>query len=1162
MKLRYIFRASMAAAALSLGLGVAVGLDLWRIQTQLVVQDRLARQAESLSDEMLAIADNQTRLARFYVIRREPRYRDYYRQLVAIRQGRQPRPITYPPSYWQLVLSGRKPDRLGPTRSYQTAIAQLQLRPNETQLFRAAERALSQQSRVEEQAIELTDRGDRVAAEGLLWGQDYLIRKNAVLTPTSSLRVVLDSRIDHESYLLQERQKVGLIGLCSLFGLLLLELVGIYALVQGRILGPVKRMEIQSQRLDSGDLEARNRIDQTDEIGLLARQLDAMASSLEQQIRSLAESRQSFATLVQNVQGAVYRCSPGHDEVLHYLSPGIEQLTGHPAEHYLSGACRLRGQIHPDDREMVWQAMDTAVQRGEPYSVEYQLQQTNGDWRWVLDRGLPICDAEGRSLYLEGAIFDINLRKQAEATLALGKSLAEESARLKSEFLANMSHEIRTPMNAVLGMAYLLGRTALDPIQQDYLGRIQRSSQHLLGILNDILDFSRIESGHVEMECIDFTLESVIERISDLHAQTASEKGLELTLSVAPSVPLQLRGDPLRLGQVLSNLVGNAIKFTDQGDVTVIIATVQETDQTVQLRFQVEDTGIGMRPEQLRRIFAPFEQADSTITRRFGGTGLGLAISQRLVELMGGALEVSSRFGRGSRFSFTLPFARSAAPVRLVLPPAQLVGQRVLVVDDNERARQVLTEILSHFHLRAEAVASGPAAVTAVTQAAREQDPYSVLFLDYQMPGMDGLETVLALQPIQPTPQIVLVTAHGRELLVRNATDAGVAEVMTKPVTPSQLLEITTRVIGRSPGLRPTAAPPAPVPEQPSLAGQAVLVVEDNDQNLDYVRLLLEQQHCRVTTARNGVDAVRRLVSGHFALVLMDLQMPVMDGYTACQEIRRQPAFHQLPIIAMTAHVMEEDRQRCLSAGMNDFIPKPIDPEQFFAVLQRWLPHPATDTTPDSPGTGLPQPSGFEGILNLNPELGLEHCGGDRTLYRQHLQQFLEQQRGVSRELQDSLTTGDRSRTEQQLFRLRRGAEQIGAVAIARLAAQMAAQLRLGPSPGLLTSRLVQLNELLRPLVQGLESRLGFGPHQATGQDASEATRICQQLQELLADSDSEAVTLFKQHRTLLLHSLGPQLGGRLQAAIENYDFPVAEQLLERLQPSGPSPSRVSEVRP
>jgi two-component system sensor histidine kinase/response regulator len=399
-----------------------------------------------------------------------------------------------------------------------------------------------------------------------------------------------------------------------------------------------------------------------------------------------------------------------------------------------------------------------------------------------------------------------------------------------------------------------------------------------------------------------------------------------------------------------------------------------------------------------------------------------------------------------------------------------------------------------------------------------------------------------------------------------------VAEVLVKPVTPSQLLDVTSRVLGRSPQLLPTSDRNAPATGPDSiaaeLAGSAILVVEDNDQNLDYIRLLLEQQQCRVIVARNGVEAVRRLLHQNCDLVLMDLQMPVMDGYAACREIRQQPAFARLPILAMTAHVLEEDRQRCLSAGMNDFIPKPIDPEVLLTTLRRWLPRTTAASedggaSSNGKGTDAGPPTGFEGILNLNPEQGLERCGGDRSLYRQHLLRFLQQQRGVSRELQESLTAGDRYRAEQQLFRLRLGAEQIGAEAIAQLAAQMAAQLRLGPAPSLLTPRLARLDELLRPLIRGLQERFdpNLPPASATGPGTCES--LLGQLRQLLEESDSEACTLFRQHRSLLIRCLGPELGGRLQAAIENYDFPVAEKLLDGVIRPDATPTPIpSEATP
>ena len=599
-----------------------------------------------------------------------------------------------------------------------------------------------------------------------------------------------------------------------------------------------------------------------------------------------------------------------------------------------------------------------AVQRVERLEREVRLLQKklvrSDANRQLIEQAKDRFDALSRGVIAE--------LEKAKEELRRAKEVAEQATRMKSDFLANMSHEIRTPMNAIIGMAHLALRTELDARQRDYVTKIQLAGQHLLGVINDILDFSKIESGRLTVETVAFELEKVLGSVSDFISEKAGAKGLELLMDVDPRVPNELRGDPLRLGQVLINYASNAVKFTDEGSVVIRVRLADEDESSVLLRFEVEDTGIGLTAEQIDRLFQSFSQADTSTTRKYGGTGLGLAISKRLVQLMGGDVGVASTPGRGSIFHFTARLSRGRTRVRSYLPRPDLRGRRVLVADDNALALRIMSEMLRSMTFRVEVAGSGEQAIAAVGDADRSADPFAIVFLDWRMPTLDGIETArrLAAMPLAAPPRRILVTAYGREEVFHDAASAGFDVVLIKPVSPSLLFDAALRSLGDSArtevGPAGAATRPGP-PQLRRLHGARVLLVEDNELNRQVATELLAAVGTLVDCAENGEDGLRCLQRGSYDLVLMDVQMPVMDGLECAARIRRMPAFRELPIIAMTANAMAGDRDRSLAAGMNDHVTKPIEPDELFDALHRWLPQPGGATpAADVPSAGAADP--------------------------------------------------------------------------------------------------------------------------------------------------------------------------------------------------------------
>ncbi|HEV8335786.1 MAG TPA: response regulator [Candidatus Polarisedimenticolia bacterium] len=685
---------------------------------------------------------------------------------------------------------------------------------------------------------------------------------------------------------------------------------------------------------------------------------DEIERQVEDRTAALRTSEERFRLLAECSPVGIYQTDAAGHRV--YVNARWAEIAGLALSEGLGDG--WLGALHPEDRGRVlseWKACSAA---GRDINHEFRLQRSSGEIRWVHSFASPVRTSSGEATEYVGIVEDITRRKEIEGELERAKEEAEAAARMKSEFLANMSHEIRTPMNAVIGMTGLLLSTDLTKEQLEYAETVRRSGEALLTIINDILDFSKIEAGRLHLEVIDFDLPVLVEEVVSLLAERAQAKNLELVCVVHHGVPSALRGDPGRLRQILLNLVGNAVKFTAQGEVVLRVKSLDPDTDPCPVRFEVSDTGIGMPAEVIDGLFRPFSQADSSTARKFGGTGLGLAISRQLTDLMGGAIGVESQPGKGSTFCVTLRLERQPEGAGILPAPRDsLRGLRILNVDDNRSNRQLLSVLAGSWGMNSDEAESGPAALDLALAAALEGRPYDVVVLDMQMPGMNGLELARKLKadPRTAALRLVMLTSVGLRGQGEASRAAGISGYLTKPVRQSQLYDCLATVMSSS--LIRGAGGKASMPlvtrhslrEAKARRQKRILVADDNETNQLVAVRMLGKLGFQADVTANGLEAVEALTRIPYGLVLMDCQMPEMDGYAATRAIRQAEESKGIhtPIIAMTAHAMQGDREKCLEAGMDDYLAKPVRSEELAKTIERWLRPEAGDEDRETAGT-------------------------------------------------------------------------------------------------------------------------------------------------------------------------------------------------------------------
>jgi two-component system, sensor histidine kinase and response regulator len=825
---------------------------------------------------------------------------------------------------------------------------------------------------------------------------------------------------------------------------LFLMLQFIWLIFRGN-LGTLRMLAEGANRFSQGDYAVRIEPEGSPEVSSAAEAFNNMANNIESLIASLGKSESKnklLATIVEQSSEAIWtRDLAG---TITSWNSGAAAMFGYPPADAMGHALSL-GDSTPEEEE----ARRQRLVAGEKFSYDAKaLTRT----RTAIDIQVavaPLLDDTNECIGSIAVARDVTQHKRSEEALRLAREAAEAANHAKSSFLARMSHEIRTPMNGVLGMTELLLETGLSSTQRKYAETVQRSGKNLLDIINDILDFSKIEAGKLELENVDMDLRRTVEDVVDLLAERAHSKGLELACSIPADLMTHVRGDPLRLGQVLTNLVGNAIKFTRQGAVVIRIASTDETAGKVTMRFEVSDTGSGISPEAQSRIFDEFSQADGSTTRKHGGSGLGLAISKQLVEMMGGNIHVESALGAGSTFWFTSTFEKQESLVHedsRSAPMGMLTGVRALIVESSSINRGILQAQMSNWGMSNRVAAAPEQAVDLLTQAAARGAPYDIAIIDLGQAGMDALELARTIRGRSDIAKVRLVVLTRRQADIKSAREAGIDACLAKPVRQTMLYECLVNVMAGQ--LQEAATAPAisvPANAVPGMGRGNILLVEDNLINQQVALGILQIQGYTVTVVNNGREALDAHAQGAFDLILMDCHMPEMDGFEATREIRarERPTGKRMPIVALTANAMAQDREACLNAGMDDHLSKPFSMLTLQNMLDKWMPQAAA--APALPGEPAVRAAGKRrGVLDRQvlEQLGKVLTNGKPELLTRVINLYLVESPKLMHKLKQAAGASNAREIASSAHSLKSSSANVGAKALSRYCEDLEASAR------------------------------------------------------------------------------------------------------------------------
>ncbi len=756
--------------------------------------------------------------------------------------------------------------------------------------------------------------------------------------------------------------------------------------------------------------------------------------------------------------------------------------------------------------------------------------------------------------------------KEQNLELEMQKKQLDEASQLKSAFLSNMSHELRTPLNAIVGFSELALKTSLTEKQHNYLSKIKISSQTLLGLVSDILDLSKIEAGKMELEMADFYLEEVLQQIINQFGNKSQEKGLKLTIITETNVPKRIKGDELRLGQILSNLTSNAVKFSKNGEIVIHVELLENDEESAKLQFSIKDTGIGLTEKQAKTLFQPFTQADTSTTRIYGGTGLGLSISRELVSMMNGDIWVESTEGVGSIFYFTV-ITKTANEMRFsqYRKSVEKWGLRILVVDDKEDSREILGSMLAEMPLEVTMTTSGKEAI-AILEKTNENNRYDLVIMDWKMPEMDGIEASLRIKKLfkkDDAPAIILLTAYATEGLQERADQIGLEEsILYKPITPSLLFNAIIHVCDKA-GLDRTFTATEKKDDSTYLSkllNTRVLLVEDNEINREVATEILEVSGLKVTIAKNGREAVVIMKASPIDIILMDIQMPIMDGYAATIEIRKDKAFNDVPIIAMTANALPNDRIKCMQAGMNDYVSKPIDTNELLRKIAQWVKRepgivekPMLETSTHQAAEEqafIISEKMIDKLVGIDVETGLSRLGGNQTLFYKLLIKFHKNHKKAIKEIRNALDLNDKKTAEIIAHTLKGVAGNIGAQSVflnaGALEAELKLKTRMDAEP--LLKQLDQALEQVFSSISFLEKEMDDTVSITLKTVKAELLKpILEELKILLQENNMDAVECSEAIVTHTKNTPMAQKAIELNDSINQYDFVCALGIMSEL---------------